>query len=768
MKKLSKTLLMSPAVSLVLPAALFVSFNSAYASLVDTSQNQTFESRPQAAAVSKRPVSSPFIKLAAVHFIANDGNLSFGNQEFLPEDICKQGGYTHKGCPAGYVKGEACPEDGSYVKDCIDPDTWCKNNGYEVTGCQVPQYPQGACPYGSGYYKSCETDNIRACKELGYSLTCEAGKVGDTNQSCPYNESYKKCVCNPCGGYDYTASEANAQGYTPGEVCNSCGTMKYKRSANACDGFKECTDGGAAGAEVCYSGSLKKFSECKEVCDSKFQYDSSNCTGDKVLTGNSCGGKYEKCEAKVKAGDILYSDMTTSSELKENKKPIAVVFDTANKLAVAVSGNLTCFFCHRVSSGLAEYESYNPPLAAYTTEAAALADMSGAENTTALETYMKSKNETVTDGTYYMHKPSFAGLYGLPDSVWFTPALGELKNLYANRDAVDAGLRKLGSSFDGLTRRKYSYAVGSVARVVWSSTFKGQEKAWAYNFDTGAVIQERIYYDANSLRVINYDGGQICNDQYIWDASNCLSGLGGDVCGGKYETCKTAKTLPLLYSDKTVSSAYLPDKYVIGIVIDETARLAVAYTGTATNSPFEGDVFSSVPQLKKIDGLQNCKQESIDSCDADGLKNTKAVLAFGAKINQTYPAFEEVYGTAFAWGMPDHMKKANENSWFGKGKWFVPSASQLLTFYDNFERVIATSKLISPTIEHNGQKFAYSPKFEDHYMSSNQESDKTYWEVRGRRTSDDPFSINSKWPYPSVSGGTAQYAGVPVMPMIYY
>ena len=50
MKKLSKTLLMSPAVSLVLPAAFFVSFNSAYASLVDTSQNQTFESRPQAAA----------------------------------------------------------------------------------------------------------------------------------------------------------------------------------------------------------------------------------------------------------------------------------------------------------------------------------------------------------------------------------------------------------------------------------------------------------------------------------------------------------------------------------------------------------------------------------------------------------------------------------------------------------------------------------------------------------------------------------------------
>ena len=311
MKKLSKTLLMSPAVSLVLPAALFVSFNSAYASLVDTSQNQTFESRPQAAASSKRPVSSPFIKLAAVHFIANDGNLSFGNQEFLPEDICKQGGYTHKGCPAGYVKGEACPEDGSYVKDCIDPDTWCKNNGYEVTGCQVPQYPQGACPYGSGYYKSCETDNIRACKELGYSLTCEAGKVGDTNQSCPYNESYKKCVCNPCSGYDYTASEANAQGYTPGEVCNSCGTMKYKRSANACDGFKECTDGGAAGAEVCYSGSLKKFSECKEVCNSG----SSNwCSVHGTCHGDCCSdGSIEACDERCGGAGCSASDSGGSS-----------------------------------------------------------------------------------------------------------------------------------------------------------------------------------------------------------------------------------------------------------------------------------------------------------------------------------------------------------------------------------------------------------------------------------------------------------------------
>ena len=475
MKKLSKTLLMSPAVSLVLPAALFVSFNSAYASLVDTSQNQTFESRPQAAAVSKRPVSSPFIKLAAVHFIANDGNLSFGNQEFLPEDICKQGGYTHKGCPAGYVKGEACPEDGSYVKDCIDPDTWCKNNGYEVTGCQVPQYPQGACPYGSGYYKSCETDNIRACKELGYSLTCEAGKVGDTNQSCPYNESYKKCVCNPCSGYGYTASEANAQGYTPGEVCNSCGTMKYKRSANACDGFKECTDGGAAGAEVCYSGSLKKFSECKEVCDPKFQYDSSNCTGDKVLTGNSCGGKFENCEAKVKAGDLLLADKTTVPYEQYTEtirdKVIAVVFDPEKRLAVSRHADTSSYSWGPSGEDPREISRMNdvPALLNCTANdkdySSCPAD--GEQNSAIVKAHEES-----TSAFYYLFSSTRSHRISYNASEqqlwfyqkWFVPSVAELMTLQNNYDAVAKSLKLYGYNLKGSywSSNEYSYSGATV------------------------------------------------------------------------------------------------------------------------------------------------------------------------------------------------------------------------------------------------------------------------------------------------------------------
>ena len=321
MKRISNTLFL-PLFSLVSATSSYAAISSSSASLVDTSQNQTFESGP-----------THSFKLAAVHFITNDNALNFGNQEFLPADLCKQGGYTHNGCPAGYVKGDECPYDSKFVKDCIDPDTWCKNNGYNVTSCSVPKYPANPCPYKSSLYKSCETDNIRACKELGYSLTCETGKIGDSAQACPYNSSYKKCICNPCSGYDYTAAQASAPGYVPGEVCNSCGTMKYKRKGEDCDGFWECDDGGAPGAEVCYSGNVKKFSECNIICGSKYQYDSSNCYGNSVLAGDYCDGKYDKCISPAK---ILYGDGTISTDVLSGKTPVGVVFDEDNRLAAAL------------------------------------------------------------------------------------------------------------------------------------------------------------------------------------------------------------------------------------------------------------------------------------------------------------------------------------------------------------------------------------------------------------------------------------------------
>ena len=305
-----KTILASSVKLSFLPMIVCISYDSAYASLTNLTQNQTFESKPQVTIISKQSTSS-FTKLASVYFITGNDGLVFDGQEFKTDDLCVTAGYTFKGCPANYIAVDPCPDDGSYYKNCIDKSTWCQNNGYNITSCQLPQYPATPCPYDASYYKTCETDNIKACKELGYSLTCETGKVGDTNNICPYNSSYKKCVCNPCSGYNYTASEATEQGYIMGESCNSCGTLKYKRTENACSGYTTCECGGENGAGVCYSGSTKKFSACKSCCNSS----SSNwCSVHSTCHGDCCSdGSIEPCDERCGGSGCSSSDSGGSS-----------------------------------------------------------------------------------------------------------------------------------------------------------------------------------------------------------------------------------------------------------------------------------------------------------------------------------------------------------------------------------------------------------------------------------------------------------------------
>lgn len=472
-----------PAICMICPAFGHASYVSTYASSLNY-QNHALESRPQAAEYSKRPVS-PLTKLAAVHFITNDGLLTFEGQEFQPGDLCLQNGYTFKGCPANFIAKEPCPCDASYFKECIDPSNWCRDNGYTITSCDVPTYLKDPCPNDNTLFKSCETDNIKACKDLGYSLTCEDGKIGDPNQTCPYNSSYKKCICNPCTGYAYTASEATAQGYIMGDSCNSCGTLKYKRTPNPCDGFLECTEGGASGASVCYSGSIKKFSECKVVCDAKFKYDSTNCTGGSSLAGESCGGKYEKC---LKKGLILYSDKTTSYDYIPEKTAIGIVVDEANKLAVAINnfgykessynsclkineGNTnatqediisTCIYA--ASYAVLEWGNYDQlsviqvdvPDLENCNECSSSCAPSGKENTAKVLAFGKSKGLTYNAFNFANNYQPIAGCSSgswCGKGNWFVPSMRELRMVHKSKDAIKDTLKLIPNSeqiiFDG-------------------------------------------------------------------------------------------------------------------------------------------------------------------------------------------------------------------------------------------------------------------------------------------------------------------------------
>ena len=95
---------------------------SSVTSLIDTSQNQAFESQPPAQGLltaDLEPVHS--FKLASVQFITGGGNLTFNTPEFpdTSTDNCKRFGYTLTSCSAGNP-ALFCPYNDKYFKECCD------------------------------------------------------------------------------------------------------------------------------------------------------------------------------------------------------------------------------------------------------------------------------------------------------------------------------------------------------------------------------------------------------------------------------------------------------------------------------------------------------------------------------------------------------------------------------------------------------------------------------------------------------------------------
>ena len=223
--------------------------------------DQAFEAKFPAVALELQPVVIPkhALKLANVRFIVGDERQEM---TFDVAALCAQNGFAiaAESCGAD-LAGAFCPYSTDYTDKCFTPQEWCLNNNYTLSSCPKPQYPASACPKDEALFRSCEIDNARACEEDGYFLTCELGQIADSG-SCPYDDTYHPCICNPCEGYAYTAEEANAQGYQPfGAVCNSCGTMKYMRLPADCGDKVECDCGGIGTA--CWSGTKKLYESCQ-------------------------------------------------------------------------------------------------------------------------------------------------------------------------------------------------------------------------------------------------------------------------------------------------------------------------------------------------------------------------------------------------------------------------------------------------------------------------------------------------------------------------
>lgn len=113
---------------------------SSVTSLIDTSQNQAFESQPPAQGLltaDLEPVHS--FKLASVQFITGGGNLTFNTPEFpdTSTDNCKRFGYTLTSCSAGNP-ALFCPYNDKYFKECCD-----SRYQYDKKDCAYPSTVSG-------------------------------------------------------------------------------------------------------------------------------------------------------------------------------------------------------------------------------------------------------------------------------------------------------------------------------------------------------------------------------------------------------------------------------------------------------------------------------------------------------------------------------------------------------------------------------------------------------------------------------------------------
>ena len=161
-------------------------------------------------------------------------------------------------------------------------------------------------------------------------------------------------------------------------------------------------------------------------------------------------------------GDILYSDKSCDPNVIASKKPIGVVFDRANKLAIGLEESRRYW---------AEDYFDVPGLSNTTSSSAATADWLGKNNTRVVLEYCKTKGKSCPAFEYvnsYKTEGTQAG-------DWYLPSMGELNAIYGYKDVLNITLGKIGGTKLG-------------ANYYWSSSENSGDFAWGLYFGNGDVV----------------------------------------------------------------------------------------------------------------------------------------------------------------------------------------------------------------------------------------------------------------------------------------
>ena len=174
--------------------------------------------------------------------------------------------------------------------------------------------------------------------------------------------------------------------------------------------------------------------------------------------------KKEVSTANCLVGDILYSDKSCDSNVIATKKPIGVVFDRANKLAIGLEES------QRYWSG----EVFDVPgLSNIALSTEAIEDWRGEINTRVVLEHCKA----IDTSWHRISCPAFEYVNsykteGTNAGDWYLPAFGELNAIYRNKDVLNIALGKIGG-----TKLEADY--------YWSSSEDSYNFAWRLYFNNG-------------------------------------------------------------------------------------------------------------------------------------------------------------------------------------------------------------------------------------------------------------------------------------------
>ena len=206
-----------------------------------------------------------------------------------------------------------------------------------------------------------------------------------------------------------------------------------------------------------------------------------------------CGAVAENTSQVVSIGAIVYGDGTVASGIVTGKTPIGVVFDTANRLALALTDvkkdgtagsermEWSSSYCD--TPGLQNCTATEIPYGTNLTPITCGVD--GRLNTNAI--LASSCNGTTYAATATNnYQPTGCAKDFCKKTKWFLPSIRDLQNIYLQKTQIDASLTLL-KGYSATTVKNDYY---------WSSTEYSMYSAWRFGMHNGA----RNYgskYDSN-------------------------------------------------------------------------------------------------------------------------------------------------------------------------------------------------------------------------------------------------------------------------------